>query len=170
MSHMLGISTYYGLKMQLRLHPHDFKQWTHPGSSLRLWLHRTQMAGTELNWNHRASIHDLKFCILLVSRTHTIWVILLSLASKCDEPHLRWITVIAGFVWSCLLPLEITLPSPSINWRVSRRECDSHGTFLDSKFIAKTFSLMVIISLCFNAFFCFSTWGSPETTWGCFSV
>jgi hypothetical protein len=48
-----------------------FKQWIHPVCSLGIWLCQTHTARTVLNRNHKPSIHNLKFCIILISRIHT---------------------------------------------------------------------------------------------------
>ena len=60
-SHIIGISTSCGLKMQLRHHPHGCMQWTLTESSLELWLCQIQIAEIVLNWHQNWRIHDHNF-------------------------------------------------------------------------------------------------------------
>ena len=113
MFHSLNISPSYGLKIQPRHLSHSVLQWILRVSSVELRLYQTPTK--LLNWK-KERMYGLKFCTFLFSEPvqhqwfPQIWLL------SCDRPCLAWTRVAAGFLWSCIWRLGITLPNSSINW------------------------------------------------------
>lgn len=91
------------------------------------------------------------------------WIRLLN----CDGSCHTWTIFLAGFIWS-LLGLGTTLPTPSINWRLSWMDSYPWGIFLSFQYRARAFPLM--IKLPENSCLCFSTGLPSETIYFCFSL